>query len=57
MVSNAPSPNLCTLQSLRYAKAAAIVRASAVRVAPDIRGGDLPFIGDVTGVDGQPLLG
>ncbi|PRW44242.1 DNA polymerase lambda [Chlorella sorokiniana] len=35
-------------RSMRYAKAAAIVRASAVRVTPDIRGGDLPFIGDVT---------
>lgn len=43
----------CAPQSLRYAKAAAIVRASAVRVTPDIRGGDLPFIGDVTGVDGD----
>ena len=50
-------PQACAPQSLRYAKAAAIVRASAVRVTPDIRGGDLPFIGDVTGVDGALAFG
>ena len=36
-------------QALRYAKAAAIVRACAYRLTPDVRGGDLPFVGDVTG--------
>lgn len=44
------------VQSLRYAKAAAIVRASAERVSPDMHGGDLPFIGDVTGVVAQCWL-
>lgn len=33
------------------------MRASAERVTPDIRGGDLPFIGDVTGAMGHEVHG
>lgn len=36
-------------QALRYSRAAAIVRACSYRLRPDLRAGDLPFVGGATG--------
>jgi hypothetical protein len=38
-----------TAQALRYSRTAATVRACAYKLEPNLRGGDLPFVGDVTG--------
>lgn len=37
------------VQALRYSRAASAVRACAYKLQPNLRGGQLPFVGDVTG--------
>jgi hypothetical protein len=54
IASNAAAPPCClpapgAVQSLRYSRAAAVVRACSYKLRPGLRAGDLPFVGDVTG--------